>query len=441
MRIAIKTAGCLVVVTCVLQTSFIFAAESRTGPAAEMSWADLAAAVKDRLPWRPLWDGRSFQGWHQIGKGRWAIEQGAIVGRHEAGEGEFGHIVSDQSYSDFVIRCRYKAVKGNSGLYFRVEEKGFSGVSGFQAEVDEAADAGGLYETNGRGWVSKPGAEAVQEAFKKGDWNEMFVAALGRDVTVFVNGKKMASVRNDPGRLDGRFALQLHGGQAVEVWFKDLEICVPTNLTSGPGMAGWRAPTGEWAMVGEALMDAANEKALAVQPGSGVIYNGPKGRTSNLFSELAHGDVLAHVEFVLPKKSNSGVYFQSRYEVQVYDSYGVEKDAYPGIECGGIYPRWVNNKNIEGHSPRVNASRPPGQWQSFDVLFRAPRFDSSSRKTEPARFDAVLHNDVLVHENVVLNGPTRAAVADDEKALAPLMLQGDHGPIAYRNIKCILLGK
>jgi sugar phosphate isomerase/epimerase len=140
---------------------------------------------------------------------------------------------------------------------------------------------------------------------------------------------------------------------------------------------------------------------------------------------------------MIPKGSNSGVYFMGRYEIQVYDSYGVEKGQYPGIECGGIYERWDNNRNpkgFEGHSPRVNASRAPGQWQTFDVIFRAPRFDKNGRKISNARFEKIVHNGVVVHEDVELTGPTRAGTYNDEKPTGPLMLQGDHGPVAYRNI-------
>jgi len=124
-----------------------------------------------------------------------------------------------------------------------------------------------------------------------------------------------------------------------------------------------------------------------------------------------------------------------RYEVQVYDSFGVEKDKYPGIECGGIYPRWINEKNVEGHSPRVNASKPPGQWQTFDLTFRAPRFDASGKKIANAKFVKVRHNGKVIHENVELNGVTRGAISETEAATGPLRLQGDHGPVAYRNIK------
>jgi hypothetical protein len=174
--------------------------------------------------WRRLWDGNSFAGWHTIGKGEWRIRDGAIQGTQVASEKEYGHLVTDRLFTNFTVRLKYKAVKGNSGLYFRIEEKGFSGVTGFQAEIDPEKDAGGLYETNGRSWVSKPSPEQVKTWFRPGEWNEMTVTARGRDITVTVNGKTSAQLRNDPGRTFGNLALQVHGGQDCEVWFKDIEI-------------------------------------------------------------------------------------------------------------------------------------------------------------------------------------------------------------------------
>jgi hypothetical protein len=182
-------------------------------------------------------------------------------------------------------------------------------------------------------------------------------------------------------------------------------------------------------------LDASDAKKFDIQPGAGVLVNGAKGRTVDLLTEREFGDIEVHIEFVITKGSNSGVYFQGRYELQIYDSFGVAKDKYPGIECGGIYPRWADGKEFEGHSPRVNASRPPGQWQSFDVVFRAPRFDAQGKKTENARFVKVLHNGTLVHENIEVTGPTRASHFADEKPLGPLLFQGDHGPVAYRNVR------
>jgi len=206
------------------------------------------------------------------------------------------------------------------------------------------------------------------------------------------------------------------------------------ELLNGIGLAGWRKPTGEWRTAKSVSLDSSDQRRFDIQGGAGVLVNGAQGRTVNLLSQAEHGDVEAHIEFVVPQGSNSGVYFQARYEIQVFDSWGVTTPKYS--DCGGIYERWRDDQGFEGQPPRVNASRAPGEWQTFDVVFRAPRFAADGRKLENARFVKVLHNGVLVHENVEVTGPTRAATYEsDEKPLGPLMLQGDHGPVAYRHIR------
>jgi len=208
-------------------------------------------------------------------------------------------------------------------------------------------------------------------------------------------------------------------------------------MLTGEDLSVWRGNTGQWRIVGNVFLNPANEKLLSVKPGTGVIVNGPAGRTSHLLSKAEFGDIKAHIEFMVPKESNSGVYFMGRYEIQVFDSWK-KTSPYPGIECGGIYQRWDESsdpKGFDGHSPRVNTSRAPGQWQTFDVVFRAPRFDRRGRKVANARFETVVHNGVLIHEDIELTGPTRAGVYNDEKPTGPLMFQGDHGPVAYRNIR------
>jgi hypothetical protein len=205
-------------------------------------------------------------------------------------------------------------------------------------------------------------------------------------------------------------------------------------LFNGKNLEGWRKPTGDWLVAKAATPDPADPQKFAIQAGAGILVNGPKGKTVNLVTDAEFGDVEAHIEFCIPKRSNSGIYFMGRYEVQVYDSFGVEKDQYPGIECGGIYGRWINKQNVEGHSPRVNASKPPGEWQTFDVTFRAPRFDADGKKTANAKFVKIVHNGLVVHEDVEVIGPTRSSLHNDEKATGPLLLQGDHGPVAYRNL-------
>jgi sugar phosphate isomerase/epimerase len=211
-----------------------------------------------------------------------------------------------------------------------------------------------------------------------------------------------------------------------------------TDLLAPGDLSSFRAPLGEWRTAARVASAPSDPRRLASTPGSGVVVNGDAGRTVDLLTREEHGDVELHVEFLVPKGSNSGVYLMGRYEVQVLDSFGVAQADYPGNACGGIYPRWLDETNVGGRSPRVDASRPAGEWQSFDVVFRAPRFDARGRKVAHARFEKVLHNGVLVHEDVEVTGPTRAARFESEKdegPAGPLQLQGDHGPVAYRNLR------
>jgi hypothetical protein len=172
-----------------------------------------------------LFDGKSLNGWHSLPGGRWEVKDGLLVGTSPKSEPRHGLLISNDTYGDFEITVTYKAVKGNSGLYFRAEETGGTvGVSGFQAEIDPDKDAGGLYETNGREWVIRPTAEQVKTWYKPGEWNTMTVRAKGRDVLVTVNGRETARLTNDPGRTRGHIALQLHGGMDMEVYFKEVKL-------------------------------------------------------------------------------------------------------------------------------------------------------------------------------------------------------------------------
>ena len=206
-------------------------------------------------------------------------------------------------------------------------------------------------------------------------------------------------------------------------------------LFDGSDLAGWRQPRGDWRVADNVALDPTKPEAFTIKAGEGVLVNSDSGHTVDLVTEGEFGDMDLHVEFCIPKHSNSGVYIEGRYEVQVYDSFGVQKDAYPGIECGGIYPRWINERNVDGHSPTVNASKPPGEWQSFDIQFQAPRFDSTSKKVADATIVRLFHNGQLVQQNIDLTGPTRGALWEQEQPRGPIRLQGDHGPVAYRNLR------
>ena len=155
----------------------------------------------------------------------------------------------------------------------------------------------------------------------------------------------------------------------------------------------------------------------------------------DIVSEETFTDALIHLEFRTPDmpqatgqaKGNSGVFLQSLYEVQVLDSYGIN---IPGKgDCGAVYDQYA---------PLVNACKPPLEWQTYDMVFRAARLDESGKVVEPARV-TVLQNEQVIHNNVELLGPTGGLPDDDVGKPGPMRLQ-DHGnSVSYRNIWLIHL--
>jgi hypothetical protein len=205
------------------------------------------------------------------------------------------------------------------------------------------------------------------------------------------------------------------------------------SLFNGRDLSGWQKPTGTWSVVSSVALDPANPKALVSTPGEGVLLNTLSGKGVDFKTEGEFGDAQIHVEFCVAKNSNSGVYVQGRYEVQILDSHG---KATVGVhDCAAIYERWndAEKKGYEGTAPSQNASKAPGEWQSFDITFTAPKFDSAGKKTANAKFVKVVHNGTVVHENIELTGPTRGG-GDAEKETGHIRLQGDHGPVAFRNL-------
>lgn len=210
-----------------------------------------------------------------------------------------------------------------------------------------------------------------------------------------------------------------------------------TELIGAQGLGAWRTPTGVWQVAGDARTDPQQPLRLVGLPGRGVLMNGPAGRTTNLVSRQEFGDLEAHFEFLIPRGSNSGIKFEGLYEIQIADSFGVARPT--AHHHGGIYPRAELLPKYhyldEGVPPRVNASRPPGHWQTLDVIFRAPGFDSAGKKVRPARFDQVVLNGQVIHQDVEVKTPTGHSWRLPERARGPLLLQADHGPVAFRNIR------
>ncbi|MSR31828.1 MAG: DUF1080 domain-containing protein [Gemmataceae bacterium] len=198
------------------------------------------------------------------------------------------------------------------------------------------------------------------------------------------------------------------------------------SLINGKDLAGWKikgdAKKSKW-VNGQAALDEKNPGKLAVTPveAGGVLVSPASG--VDIFTEEKFGSAVIEVEFMVPKGSNSGIYLMGEYEVQILDSYGKEKVG-PG-DVGGLY---------SAAAPRVNAAKKPGEWQKFLIDFDAPMFNDG-KKTSNARFNKVVLNDQVIHDNVEIKGPTPSGLTGKEAATGPLMFQGDHGPVAFRNLK------
>jgi hypothetical protein len=206
----------------------------------------------------------------------------------------------------------------------------------------------------------------------------------------------------DPGPFAGSAAppsdaIVLFDGRSLEAWRSGDDADSP---------AAWRIADG----------------SVEVVPGTGAIT-----------TARGFGDVQLHLEWRAPApatgegqdRANSGVFLMTRYELQILDSHG--STTYPDGQAAAIYGQVP---------PLANASRPAGEWQTYDVIFRRPRFDASGALVSPARM-TVLHNGVLVHDGVALHGATRHMARATYEAHAdrlPIRLQ-DHGArVRFRNI-------
>jgi hypothetical protein len=173
-----------------------------------------------------LFDGKTLKGWQASPGGKWEVKDGALLGTSQKTDKRHGILFSEKEYSDFLLRAKFRVLQGNSGFYFRAENRNSPiRAYGFQAEIDRTQNTGGLYETGGRAWVARPDQKAIKERkYQPGEWTDLEIHAVGKDVTVRINGILSTELKNDPGRTKGFFGLQLHGGQDMHVEYKNIRL-------------------------------------------------------------------------------------------------------------------------------------------------------------------------------------------------------------------------
>ncbi|HXR07262.1 MAG TPA: DUF1080 domain-containing protein [Candidatus Acidoferrum sp.] len=203
------------------------------------------------------------------------------------------------------------------------------------------------------------------------------------------------------------------------------------SLINGTDLTGWKTIgnlPNQWTY-GKAAWDPATPAKVKVAgPGRELIST---NRTVNLSSEAVFGDCRVEVEFMVGQSSpgnetdsNSGVKMMNIYEIQIFDNYGKAK---PGkTDCGAVYSETA---------PLVNACKKPGEWQRLVIDFRAPRFDAAGNKTANAKFVKVTLNGQVVQNEVEIAHGTNVSRNAQEHPTGPIYLQGDHGSVAFRNLK------
>ncbi len=219
-----------------------------------------------------------------------------------------------------------------------------------------------------------------------------------------------------------------------------------SNLLAGEPTQVFRKVDPAWHAVQAVTLDPANPRKLTIEAGKGVWTNAPKGTAQDLYTTREYGDVAVEIEFLIPQRSNSGIKLMGLYEVQITDSHG--KTKMTGSECGGIYPRaelLPKYRHLdEGIAPKSNACGKPGEWQKLEIAFRAAKHEGEGKdrkKIANARFDRVVLNGTVIHENLEVSSPTGHNWTKVEPAKGPLMLQLDHGPVAVRKFMARDLGK
>jgi hypothetical protein len=442
-------------------------------PAFLFSYNTTVFAGDSSQGWVSIFNGKDLTGWD--GDPRfWSVKDGAIHGETTPENPTRGNtfiVWRDGELKDFELKIKFRLLSGNSGVQYRSKEVDKWVIGGYQAEVINNPEmAGFLYHERGRGWLVNVGdlmvidenggkevisnvsdaKELIKAGFyKEKDWNEYHIIAQGNHLKHYLNGyQTMELIDNDrlsnpsdPKDLKGSarqglLALQLHAGDPMIVEFKDIRVKHFDEkygdaqlVFNGKDLTEWTTKTGsgkgdKW-VVGKAKVSPDNPKMLVAVDGKGEMINlSPEhGASRDIYSKAKFGDCRIELQVMVPQGSNSGVYVMGEYEIQVLDSWG--RQTMSGGDMGAVYG---------ARPPGVNASKKPGEWQQYIIDFQAPKYDSSNRKIEKAKLLKVELNGQLLHENLTLNKETPGGVAGKENPTGPLMFQGNHGPVAYRNI-------
>ncbi len=269
-----------------------------------------------------------------------------------------------------------------------------------------------------------------------------FALVIGMISTATAQNELRKAFKNARSNVQNRIEARRDDGRLVNRGQKDAVKQNVVKPFNGQNLDNWEAAESDWKnvwTVGVPSVDPDNENGIVVkEAGKGDIpcminatpadWRKEPRQGVDLRTKEKFGDCKLSIEFFLVKGSNSGVYLMGEYEVQVNDSFGKADDKMRQGDMGALY---------SAAAPKTNATAEMGTWQKYEIDFVAPKFDADGNKTANAMFKKVMLNGKVVQENIEVTGSTGGGVTGKEAATGPLMLQGNHGPVAFRNIQII----
>ncbi len=344
----------LAVMAAVGMASAALAAKSAGQPAASTQPAAQTQAARPApADWISLFNGKDLAGWKAYGDDRFSVVDGAIC--CEATNQDFGWLVSDGQYSDFVLKLRFRWEKSNTGIQFRSSFDGKTMV-GYQADLDlsNPDTTGTLHEQGGRRMLQHTLVDAQNICDLHG-WNEYEIYAVGDHIQLFINGIKTADF-HDSRAASGILAFQAHAGQAGRTFYKDIRI-LPLRpgtawkpLFNGKDLTGWKTlGDGQWSV------------------SKGVISgrSGPKRGYAWLTTDREYGDFVLKLKFCC-RGGNSGVQFRSW--VEEGHMHGYQADIDPSVQrwTGMLYDEREEGTLVQA-APEFDAALKKNDWNTYEI--------------------------------------------------------------------------
>jgi hypothetical protein len=332
--------------------------------ATSVSKAGMPGVPEPDNGWISLFDGTSLDGWKQHnGQAKYEVKNDAIVGT-AVKEGPNSFLCTKQMYGDFVLEFQVKVDKGlNSGVQIRSNtSQQKKAVNGPQVEIEAApGESGYIYgESTGRGWLSPD--RSIKDAFNNGEWNQYRVKATGSRIQTWVNGQKIADLRDQKASRRGFIGLQVHSvgadGAGLQVRWRNIRLKPLdrgrwSNLFNGRTGTGWRNPYD-------------HGKAEVV---NGEIHLTAQNGKFFIATEKKYDDFILETSVQVPdRKANSGIQFRSHVEPNKVYGYQAEVDPSDRSWSGGVYDAnrrgWIHNLKNKSHAQ--SAFEPTG-WNRYRI--------------------------------------------------------------------------